>query len=168
MGQLLATGILTALLKRTDEWAYRIPFALQWMWPVPLIIGCLFAPESPWWHVRKGNVEAAKHPLRKLTSANYAVETGFSIDNNVAMMVHTNELERLSASGMSYWQCFKGVNVRHTEIVSLVWVIQTFCGSGLMGFSIYFFTAAGLTPKGAFDFSIGQYALGAVGTRSSW
>lgn len=26
MGQLIATGVLTALLKRTDEWAYRIPF----------------------------------------------------------------------------------------------------------------------------------------------
>jgi SP family general alpha glucoside:H+ symporter-like MFS transporter len=26
MGQLIATGVLTSFLKRTDEWAYRIPF----------------------------------------------------------------------------------------------------------------------------------------------
>lgn len=25
-GQLIATGVLTSFLKRTDEWAYRIPF----------------------------------------------------------------------------------------------------------------------------------------------
>lgn len=30
IGQLIAAGILRAMLKRTDEWAYRIPFALQW------------------------------------------------------------------------------------------------------------------------------------------
>jgi SP family general alpha glucoside:H+ symporter-like MFS transporter len=47
IGQLIATGVLRALLQRTDQWAYRIPFALQWMWPVPLIIGIAFAPESP-------------------------------------------------------------------------------------------------------------------------
>jgi SP family general alpha glucoside:H+ symporter-like MFS transporter len=60
-GQLIATGVLTSFLKRTDEWAYRskwstfqttprayanaktiVPFALQWMWPVPLLIGVLF------------------------------------------------------------------------------------------------------------------------------
>jgi len=84
------------------------------------------------------------------------------------MMVHTNELELQAASGTSYWQCFRGTDLRRTEIVSLVWVIQTFCGSGLMGFSIYFFTSAGLTTKGAFDLGMGQYALGAVGTMASW
>ena len=26
MGQLIATGVLTSFLKRSDEWAYRIPF----------------------------------------------------------------------------------------------------------------------------------------------
>lgn len=47
-GQLIATGVLTSMLKRTDEWGYRIPFAIQWMWPLPLIVGICFAPESPW------------------------------------------------------------------------------------------------------------------------
>jgi SP family general alpha glucoside:H+ symporter-like MFS transporter len=41
------------MLNRTDEWSYRIPFALQWIWPIPLMIGIAFAPESPWWLVRK-------------------------------------------------------------------------------------------------------------------
>lgn len=167
-GQLIATGVLTSFLKRTDEWAYRIPFAIQWMWPVPLLIGALFAPESPWWYVRKGNTEAAKNALRKLTSAEHAEAADFSVEDTIAMMVHTNELELQVASSTSYWQCFKGVDLRRTEIVSLVWVIQTFCGSGLMGFSIFFFERAGLTAQGAFDMGMGQYALGAVGTMASW
>jgi len=28
--------------------SYRIPFAIQWIWPVPIIVGVLLAPESPW------------------------------------------------------------------------------------------------------------------------
>jgi SP family general alpha glucoside:H+ symporter-like MFS transporter len=142
--------------------------AIQWMWPVPLLVGVAFAPESPWWHIRKGNVEAAKNALRRLTSAQHAEAADFSIEDTIAMMVHTNELEIQAASGTSYWQCFKGVDLRRTEIVSLVWVIQTFCGSGLMGYSIFFFTSAGLTAQGAFDMGMGQYALGAVGTMASW
>ena len=138
------------------------------MWPVPLLVGAVFAPESPWWYVRKGKVEAAKKSLRKLTSAEFAEEADFNIEDTIAMMVHTNELELQAASSTSYLQCFKGVDLRRTEIVSLVWVIQTFCGSGLMGFSIFFFERAGLTAKGAFDMGLGQYALGAVGTMASW
>lgn len=31
MGQFIASGVLRAVLTRDDQWAYRIPFALQWM-----------------------------------------------------------------------------------------------------------------------------------------
>ena len=27
----------------------RIPFAIQWVWPIPLILVCIFCPESPTW-----------------------------------------------------------------------------------------------------------------------
>jgi len=50
MGQFIASGVLRAVLTREDQWAYRIPFAIQWMWPLPILIGCIFAPESPWWY----------------------------------------------------------------------------------------------------------------------
>ncbi|RDW88229.1 MFS transporter-15 [Coleophoma cylindrospora] len=167
-GQLIATGVLTSMLKRSDQWAYRIPFAIQWMWPVPILIGVTLAPESPWWYVRHNRVDEAKVALRKLTSQNYAAAAGFDVDATIAMYVHTNEIERQSAEKTSYLQCFKGTDLRRTEIVSMVWIIQTLCGSGLMGFSIYFFESAGLTASGAFNLGMGQYALGAVGTIASW
>jgi len=49
-GQFVGSGVLRGLVSRTDEWAYRIPFALQWMWPVPLFIGMLLAPECKSFH----------------------------------------------------------------------------------------------------------------------
>lgn len=113
-GQEIAVGILMALLKREDEWAYRIPYALQWVWPVPLIVGIFFAPESPWWLVRKGKLAEAKQSLLRLTSLNR--ETEFDADETVAMMVHTTALEEKNAEGASYWDCFKGTDLRRTEV----------------------------------------------------
>lgn len=37
-----------------DSLAYRLPFALQWIWPPLILVGVILAPESPWWLVRHG------------------------------------------------------------------------------------------------------------------
>lgn len=48
MGHLIAAGVLRGLLsKGSSQWGWRIPYALQWIWPIPLIVACIFAPESP-------------------------------------------------------------------------------------------------------------------------
>jgi len=45
IGGLFSTGVLTGLMKNTSQWGYRIPFALQWIWPIPIILATLLAPE---------------------------------------------------------------------------------------------------------------------------
>ncbi|KZL76665.1 sugar porter family mfs transporter [Colletotrichum incanum] len=166
MGQLIASGVLRAMIQRTDEWGFKIPFALQWMWPVPLIIGIFLAPESPWWLVRKERLEDAKASLLRLTSRNK--QHNFNPDETVSMMVHTNALEKAAQSGTTYMDCFKGVDLRRTEIVCCVWAIQTLCGSTFMGYSTYFYQQAGMAKENSFSMSLGQYAIGAVGTLFSW
>jgi len=166
MGQFIASGVLRAMLARDDKWGYKIPFALQWAWPVPLIIGIWLAPESPWWLVRHGRLEEAKKSLARLTTRNSGVP--FNPDETVAMMVHTNEMEKELLSGTSYTDLFKGVNLRRTEIVCVTWMIQTLCGSTFMGYSTYFYQQAGMAVENSFNMSLGQYALGAVGTVTSW
>jgi SP family general alpha glucoside:H+ symporter-like MFS transporter len=93
IGQFLASGVLKGVAERPDQWAYRIPYALQWMWPIPLMIGISFAPESPWWLVRKDRDDDAKKMLLRLTSP--AKHPDFNPDETISMMRHTNELERL-------------------------------------------------------------------------
>lgn len=168
IGQFLASGILRAMVERDDEWGYKIPFALQWIWPVPLALGIFFAPESPWWLVRRGRLEAAKRSILRLTTRNAHAEGGFNADENVAMMLHTNELERAVASGTHYTDCFRGTDLRRTEIVCLTWGIQACCGASFMGFSTYFYQQAGMDVADSFSMSLGQYAIGAVGTVASW
>ncbi|UPK93242.1 hypothetical protein LCI18_004177 [Fusarium solani-melongenae] len=166
MGQFIASGVLRAMLSRDDEWGYKIPFALQWMWPVPLIIGIWLAPESPWWLVRRGRIEEAKHSLQRLTVRNGNAD--FKPDETISMMIHTNEMEKEAQAGTTYFDLFKGVSLRRTEIVCVTWMIQTLCGSTFMGYSTYFYQQAGMAVENSFSMSLGQYAIGAVGTAFSW
>jgi SP family general alpha glucoside:H+ symporter-like MFS transporter len=165
-GQLTASGVLRALVSRPDEWAYRIPFALQWIWPVPLIIAISFAPESPWWLVRRGKYDEARNSLKRLTSK--SADPEFDEHKTVAMMIHTVEMEREIGTGMTYLDCFRGTDLRRTEIACAVWSIQTLSGSGFRSYSTYFFTQAGLPATQAFNFAIGQYSLGIFGVICSW
>ncbi|KAK2597357.1 hypothetical protein QQS21_006054 [Conoideocrella luteorostrata] len=167
IGQFIASGVMRGMVTRTDQWGYKIPFALQWAWPIPLIIGIYLAPESPWWLVRRGRIEDAKKSLLRLTTRNSNVD--FKPDETISMMVHTNEMERELTSGISYRDLFRGsVNARRTEIVCTTWAIQTLCGSTFMGYSTLFYQQAGMDVENSFNMSLGQYALGAVGTISSW
>jgi SP family general alpha glucoside:H+ symporter-like MFS transporter len=153
------------MLNRTDEWAYRIPFALQWVWPVPLMIGIAFAPESPWWLVRKNRLDEAKAALLRLTSPN-GIE--FDVDEAVALMVVTTENEREAGTGVRYLDCFHGVDRRRTIIACCVWCIQILSGTGLRIYSTYFYEQAGLPTASAFNMTIVQYALGIVGVFIAW
>ncbi|OJJ42455.1 hypothetical protein ASPZODRAFT_137267 [Penicilliopsis zonata CBS 506.65] len=166
IGQLLSCGVLRALLYRTDQWGWRIPFAVQWVWPIPLLIITLLAPESPWWLVRHGHYERAKQSLQRLTDAS-SVE-GFNIDNTIQMMIHTDELEREERTGSRYIDCFRGIELRRTEIVCMVWTVQNMCGSAFMSYSTYFFEQAGLPDSDSYDLSMGQYAINTAGTFAVW
>jgi SP family general alpha glucoside:H+ symporter-like MFS transporter len=168
IGQFLSSAVLKGVANETGSLGYKLPYGLQWIWPVPLIVGIALAPESPWWLVRKGRNEEAKTQVLRLTSRNQT-ESGFDVNETVNMMVYTNELEKASTTGSNYLDCFKGTDRRRTEIVCMVWAIQTLCGaSSFTGYSTYFFVQAGLDTSSAFSMSLGQYGLGAVGTILSW
>ncbi|XP_014556941.1 hypothetical protein COCVIDRAFT_37456 [Bipolaris victoriae FI3] len=145
IGQFLASAVLKGVATREDHWAYRIPYALQWIWPIPLIVGIFLAPESPWWLVRQGRVEEAKTMVLRLTSANQL--ESFNADETIAIMVHTNEIETAATESIGYLDS---------------------CGSGFMGYSTYFYLQAGLDTSNAFTMSLVQYSLGAIGVFCLW
>ncbi|RSL81410.1 hypothetical protein CEP51_005871 [Fusarium floridanum] len=165
IGQFFAAAVNKGSVGRNDQWAYRIPFGVQWVWPVPILAGVIFAPESPWWYVRKNNRAAAKKSLLRLTSRN---QPNFNPDETIAMIEHTNELEKNMKEGTTYRDCFKGVDLRRTEIVVGIWLVQTLGGQNLMGYFSYFLKQAGMDPSNSFSLSMAQYALGMVGTFGSW
>ncbi|KIW69256.1 hypothetical protein PV04_05141 [Phialophora macrospora] len=166
MGQLIAAGILKGFATGKTEWAYRIPYAIQWIWPIPIAIVTLFAPESPWWLVRHGKLDQARATLLKLGSRN--ANPNFNVEDTLAMMIHTNELEMQQTAGTSYWDCFKGTDLRRTELAVMSWIIQHTSGGPMVGSGVYFMEQAGLAVSDAFSLGVGQSAMGFVGTIASW
>ncbi len=172
IGQLIGSGVLKGTVNMESDWSYRIPFAIQWIWPVPIMISIYFAPESPWWLVKTNNLEEARISLNRLrTKPKYRSREDHEkyIDNSLSMIVITTDLEEKECKGATYYDCFKGINLRRTEITSCVWIIQQMCGGNLMGYSNYFYVQAGnLSENDSFSLSLGQYGVGIVGTLLSW
>ncbi|KAI2642350.1 general alpha-glucoside permease [Xylaria nigripes] len=166
IGQFISSGVLVGLESRKDVWGYKIPFAIQWIWPVPIAIGTFLAPESPWWCIRHGQKKEAEKSLRRL-----ARSSGFSqreADAALALMIYTDEMERQVAGGTTYADCFKGVNLRRTEVVCMTWLAQTLSGTALGGLSAFFYQQAGISASDSFKLSWGQNAINFVGTVTSW
>ncbi|KAK9452017.1 general substrate transporter [Limtongia smithiae] len=163
LGQFIASGVLKGMLSWESKWSWRVPYAIQWFWPIPIFVSVSLAPESPWWLVRHNKIDEAKAAIRRLVS-----DPDFDVDMQVAMITQTNAMEARVSEGTSFIDCFKGTDLRRTEIVSVVYCVQSLCGCSLMGYSTYFYEQAGLATSMSFTMSLIQYAIGAVGTISSW
>ncbi|UZP37784.1 hypothetical protein NXS19_005600 [Fusarium pseudograminearum] len=86
----------------------------------------------------------------------------------VAMMIHTNEIEKSIDQGTSYMDCFRGIDRRRTEIACMAFAAQPFCGSAMGGTPTYFFVQAGLPESISFRMSVGGLGIASVGTIISW
>ena len=119
LGQLIASVVLRGMIDNTTTWSYRIPFGLQWIFPIPIFFAVCSAPESPWWLIRQNRLEDARATLRRLrtkpaTSSDDEFET--TLTGAMETMIQTNKREEQMQSGTSYKDCFKGVDKRRTEI----------------------------------------------------
>ncbi|CAD6570669.1 MAG: hypothetical protein TREMPRED_005948 [Tremellales sp. Tagirdzhanova-0007] len=167
IGQFIASGVLVGVEGRTDQWGWRIPFAVQWVWPIPIILVCIFCPESPTWLVEHERNDEAELAVRRLQSG----RVGMNIptpQETVALLAETHAIEKRLTSGVGYLECFKGTNLRRTEISVGTWTVQQMCGPVLQTYSIYFFEQAGLAESEAFNMNLGLYAIAFVGTVLSW
>lgn len=165
IGQLISAGIIRGLVHEKSEWSYRIPFGLQWVFAVVILAGVIFAPESPYWLVRHGRIAEAKRALQRLTSKR---ENGINTDDAVALMIHTDNAEKAKGAGTGYLDCFKGTDLRRTEIATVVWISQAVCGGPLIGYATYFYEQADIDPQSAYGLTTGMFALGIVGNVVAW
>ncbi|EIW69483.1 hypothetical protein TREMEDRAFT_30458, partial [Tremella mesenterica DSM 1558] len=158
IGQFLSNCVIEGTGKRTDSYAYRIPFAVQWLFPLILLIGLPFAPESPWYLVRRGRVDAARRVIDRLGGGNVDVEL------MVNQIQETIALEDRDKASTTYLDCFRGTNRQRTIIASMVFVLQQLSGVIFaLGFSSYFFQLAGFSDSNSFRLGVGVTAIGVVG-----
>ncbi|KAK7699699.1 hypothetical protein SLS64_011472 [Diaporthe eres] len=150
IGQFIGQGCAAGVETRLDEWAYRIPFAIQWVWPVVILAALPFAPESPYWLVRQGRKEDARKSLLRLSSAKKRPD----VDQMLVGIEQTDLLEQEMESTTTYLDCFKGSNLTRTEISVMVYLIQVIGGNPLIGYANYFFEQAGLASSDAFNMAM--------------
>lgn len=169
IGQLISLIILRVMLDSDIQDLYRIPFALQWVFPIPIAIGVYYAPESPWWLTKVGRHADAKRSVMRLITENSRLpDKEILATAMVDKMQMTIKEEQSLSDGITYWDCFKKRNLRRTRVTCMVWLVQSITGSAFMGYSTYFYQQAGLAVSMAFTFSVIQYVMGLIGTLLSW
>ncbi|KIL90286.1 hypothetical protein FAVG1_06016 [Fusarium avenaceum] len=163
IGAIIVGGVAYHFNDLHTEQAYKIPIALQWMFPTPLAILMYLAPESPWWLVRKGRLEDAANAVRRLGRATH-------VDNAheaISMMKRTIDLEK-DVKEPSLLELFRGTDRYRTLIVCGVYAAQNLTGNLIANQAVYFFEQAGMPTKTAFAMGLITSALQAVFVMLSW
>jgi len=165
IGQLIAALVLAELVSIESSWGFRIPFAIQWIWPAFLIPTLLFAPESPWHLVRCNRLAEAEHSIIRLQTKNVkTLDAKHALDD----IIHTNELENNMDVGASYIDCFKGFELRRTIIACMCQASQILSGAPFAYSSTYFYQQAGLSVGQTYWLNVFGTTLALVGTMISW
>jgi SP family general alpha glucoside:H+ symporter-like MFS transporter len=153
-GGLIIAGITAGVDTWDSDWAYKIPFALQWLWPVIILPALYFTPESPWWLVGRGRVEDARKALNRLGNGN---DPRVDFDQTLAMMQKTTLYENQVESGGYIWDCFRGSSRYRTEILIMIFFCQDFAVSPVS--AAYFYEQLNIGTTKAFNMNIGGSAI---------
>lgn len=79
-------------------------------------------------------------------------------------MVHTTQLEKEELLGTSYFDCFKGTNLRRTEIACGAFLSQITDGGAFSYSPTYFFEQAGISSNTAYDIGLGGTGVAFLAT----
>lgn len=157
IGGIVVAAATLGYAKGTNEWAWRIPLALQWIFPVspfhpllpwavdertvltmrfqtPLLILIFLAPESPWWLIRRGRKEEALRSIQRLGTKNPE-----DAQKSLAMMERTVEIEAQLGGAPSLLDLVKGTDLRRTTITCLMYASQNFAGNLIANQATFFF-----------------------------
>ena len=67
--------------------------------------------------MRRNKIDLARKSLRRLRKG--TPDTEVEIEAALAYIRYTTDLEKAETGDASFWECFRGTNLRRTEIVSI-------------------------------------------------
>jgi len=163
IGGIIVAAATYAYNKVDDPWAWRVPLALQWIFPTPLIILLFFAPESPWWLVRHGKKEQALRSIQRLGK-----ESKQNAHEKLAMIERTVEIEAQLGGAPTLLDLWKGTDLRRTTIICLMYASQNFAGNLIANQATFFFEQAGMSQNFSFQLGLINSCLGFCANAGSW
>lgn len=143
IGLLLASCVNQGTHNRNDSGSYRIPFALQLLWALILVIGMIFLPETPRFHVKKGNLEKARTSLCKLRGL---PRDSKYIERELDEIIANYEYEK-SFGSTSILDCFRTANhqLKRITIGIVIQALQQLTGINfIFYYGVQFFQNSGI------------------------
>jgi hypothetical protein len=137
MGLAITTGYRRVLCSR--EYVYRLHRdnqANSFLSLLSLLLLCRTFTHTltgPWYLIRMERDEDAKKALVRLACKGYYTET--RLEQQLALMKHTNEKDKVDAANASYADCFRGTNRRRTEIACITFLIQIMSGQAICSYA---------------------------------
>ncbi|CAM1508689.1 Fc.00g055370.m01.CDS01 [Cosmosporella sp. VM-42] len=163
IGSIIVAGVTYGFNKRNDEWSWRTPLALQWIFPTPLLILIFLAPESPWWLLRRGRKDEALRSIKRLGSKSQE-----HAQQSLAMIERTVEIEAKLGGNPSLLDLFKGTDLRRTAITCFMYASQNFAGNLIANQATFFFEQAGMSTDFSFQLNLINSCLQFVANAISW
>ncbi|KAI0815684.1 general substrate transporter [Xylaria sp. FL0064] len=164
VGQFIASGVISAFSARLDEEGYRSILMLQWIWPIPVSIAMYFAPESPWWCVQKEQLDRADESVKRLARKSSQRYTNAKL----ALMIYVDSVEKRATKGTTYLDCFRGTNIRRTELVCAASIASAIYGAPLRGLTTSLYLKAGIFFWAQASVSLGVNIFALVITLTTW
>jgi len=100
----------------TTDWSYKTLMVIQYGPPLILLAGIFFFPESAYFLIQKGKIEAAQKALRRLYGSQDPEFLDIEFKRITENVRFSEELKKQAAiGGPLIYQCFRGTNlVTHT------------------------------------------------------
>jgi SP family general alpha glucoside:H+ symporter-like MFS transporter len=163
IGSIIVAAVTYCYNKRNDEWAWRAPLALQWLFPTPLLILIFLGPESPWWLIRNGRRAEALKSIKRLGDKNPE-----QAEQTLAMIERTVTIEREMGGEPTLLDLFKGTDLRRTLITCGMYASQNLAGNLIANQATFFFEQAGMSTDKAFQLNLINSCLQFVANVCSW
>ncbi|KAF7551091.1 hypothetical protein G7046_g7807 [Stylonectria norvegica] len=163
IGSIIVAGVTYGFNKRTDEWSWRIPLALQWIFPIPLLVLIFLAPESPWWLIRRGRKQEALRSIERLGSKDKE-----HAQQSLAMIERTVVIEAKLGGAPTLLDLLKGTDLRRTIITCLIYASQNFAGNLIANQATFFFEQAGMGTDKSFQLNLINSCLQFVANGLFW
>ncbi|CZT13075.1 related to alpha-glucoside transport protein [Rhynchosporium agropyri] len=140
-GSFLATGVLRGSLALKGDAGWRVP---------------------PWYLIRRGRQAEAEKSLNRLARKGFYTER--TMAETLALMNHTNEMEKIEAKNGSFAECFTGTNRRRTGVVMMAWVIQLLNGQSITQYAAILLRSVGMSSTNAFNYNMAIQSVNVFAT----